>query len=39
MEICIMGHVTWPYLLSGHHKMGQNLTKMPITFDTAAQIQ
>ena len=39
IEICILDYVTWPYLVSGHGKKSQKLTKMPITFDTVAQIQ
>ena len=35
-KICNLGHVTIPYLVSGHGKTSQNLT---ITFNTMAQIQ
>ena len=31
--------MTWPYLVSGQNKKTKNLTKIPISFDTLAQIQ
>ena len=37
-KIYILGHVTWPYLVSGHWQM-LKFEKMPIIFDTVAQIQ